>query len=216
MRRMQQVCADTQIALDKRAHRVALSSAEQSLLEAHLPACTVCCTFEGNLEETENVMQAHAKALSRHLDFSSLSDAAYAAVRKQKRGMARGLIGLAGFEGLCVFLYAKTGNPEALWIALSMLAICAFALFADLARLKLTRTWAERPPRLDVGEARRERKAAVLKLALFGLLAWAPVPLPGTVGHGLQLAAELVGLVGVFHYVFVIRALSRELKALRD
>jgi len=42
--------------------------------------------------------------------------------------MVRGLIGLAGIVGLCVALYASTGDAQILWPALGLTGLAAFAL----------------------------------------------------------------------------------------
>jgi hypothetical protein len=216
MQRMQQLCVDSQIALEKQARGASLSPAESTLLEDHKPDCAVCCAFALTLEETDKVMHALLATLRKEVDLTGLGERAHASIRKQKRGMVRGLIGLAGFTGLCVGLYARTGDPEMLWAGLTMLGIGTWFIIADLTRLKLTRRWAEKAPVLDQSAARRERKVALAKLAGFVLLSFAPLPLPGTIGTVLSAGLELVGYMGVFHYVFVVRALGAEIKALRD
>lgn len=130
--------------------------------------------------------------------------------------MVRGLIGLAGIIGLCVALFASTGDSEILWPALGLAGLGALAIVGDYSRRKITRRWAEEPPAFDAHKLRHERAKALLHLAAFAVLAFVPNPLPGTVGQVVQMGLGFVGLVGVLHYAFVVRALGREIRALRD
>ena len=216
MRRMQQVCTDTQIALEQQAHGVSLDEETTKLLDEHLPICAACGAFATTLEQTETVMHAHAEVLRREVDLNALGESAHGAIKKQKRSMVRGLIGLAGIVGLSVAVYADTGNAEILWPAFAITGIAALALVGDFARLKLTHRWAQEPLRLDPDAARKERKLAIFKLGGFAVLAFAPIPLPGAIGEAIQYGLGLIGLVGLFHYVFVVRALGREIRALRN
>lgn len=90
MPRSQQACADVQVALDKRAHGVALDAEETRLIDDHVATCTTCGAFARTLEQTEMLMHAQVQVLRRQVDLTALGESARAAITKQKRGMVRG------------------------------------------------------------------------------------------------------------------------------
>ena len=217
MRRMQQLaCSETQSALDRSARGVSVTPKEHSLLADHLPSCLTCCAFARTIEETQKLMQARAEVLRREVDLAALAAGAHAAIRNQKRGMLRGLIGLAALIGLCLILFASTRDTAILWPAVSLLGVGAYAVAGDLARLAMTRNWAEQALQLDPAEVRVKRRSAVVKLAVSALFVVTPSLLPGSIGTAIETALGLAGLVGVFHYLYVVRTLTSEIKALRE
>lgn len=219
MRGLQQACVDTQRALDRRARGALPSAEESSLLAEHLPGCAACRAFARTLEETETLMHARAQVLRREVDLTALTEAAHTAIRVQRRGMIRGLIGLAALIALCLTLYVATRNARILWPAAALLGVGAYAIMGDLTRFAMMHRWAEEAPTLDPAAARGARPRAILGLAGATAIALLPALLLetlGPVGDAITVVLELLGLVGVVHYAFVIRALNREVRALRD
>jgi hypothetical protein len=211
-------CDHFEIETEMLRHQ-ALGEAESRALEVHLSTCERCRAYEAMARRTEAVMRSEAEAVASDVDWGQV-DRAIEAWRRRSTVM------LGTWAVLVLVLAAQAwrrlvekgpAEPASLVVAVLLLAIFAFRLVVDVARLRRVAAMARGPRLLDAlrADLRERRRAIRVSLVLFPLAtAWFAWQALGGADPGRRplLGAGAIILLGAWLSIWFVKRprLSRE------